>query len=736
MLESATRKVVIAGNPNTGKTTLFNLLTGGRAKVGNYPGITVSRHQGRIRLPGLGHVELVDSPGTYSLSARSADEQIALSAILGNRPTETRDLVIAVVDATQLSRNLYLVLQLIELNLPVVVALNMTDMLERAGQSVDIAELERALGVPVVATTARKGLGIEQLGLAISRVLDDPELGRPGWRWEPEEAGLLEDIAAVGLEIPDSWHRDGPAQRQALALWALLSLDDDDELREVPDALRRVVRQRRSAAANDGRNIDREVIEGRYRWIDAHCATFLHTRDAVVSVTDRIDRVLLHPLLGFFLFLGLMTLVFQSLFTWADPLIGLIESGIGWVQGQVSQLLPDGLPLDLLNDGIIGGVGAFLVFLPQILLLFLFISIMEDTGYMARVAVLMDRIMKAVGLHGRAFVPMLSGFACAVPALMATRNMERHRDRLLTMMVVPLMTCSARLPVYGLLIAAIVPPSDDAPFAQGLLLAAMYLFGTVTALVCAFVLGRTMLRAVPIPLLIELPPYRMPHWPSVVMMMWSQAKAFVIRAGSIILVCSIAMWALLAFPRDPELDVDYAGQMASLDSQLARPDLDPALAERLTGELAQLERAESGARIRQSIAGTLGRVIEPLIEPLGFDWKIGVGVISAFAAREVFVSTMGVVYGMGEVDDDGIPALRERLGRATWPDGRKVFTPLACLSLMIFFALACQCLSTLAVARQETGSWWWPVFMFVYMSVLAWAASFTVFQGGRLLGFS
>jgi ferrous iron transport protein B len=351
---------------------------------------------------------------------------------------------------------------------------------------------------------------------------------------------------------------------------------------------------------------------------------------------------------------------------------------------------------------------------------------MEDTGYMARVAYLMDRIMRSIGLHGRAFVPMLSGFACAVPAVLATRTKERKRDRLLTKMVVPLMTCKSRLPVYGLLIAALYPVNEEKPLAQGLLMVGMYLFSTVIALLCAAVLGRTVLRGPQVPLLLEMPPYRMPHFGSVVRMMWERSRVFVREAGTVILVCTIAMWFLLSFPRDPALDGDYASARVEAQAQ-AGADLD--------ARLAEIDSAERGERLQKSYGGRIGRAMEPGLEPLGFDWEIGVGILGAFAAREVFVSTMAVVYGLGDEEDETSPTLREQVRAQRWPDGRKVFTPLACFSLMAFFALACQCMSTLAVVKRETRTWRWPAFLFLYMTALAWVASFAIYQGGQLIGF-
>jgi ferrous iron transport protein B len=491
----------------------------------------------------------------------------------------------------------------------------------------------------------------------------------------------------------------------------------------------------RAAARDSGRDLDREIIQGRYTWIDDHLSEVVRDRKHPTELTDRVDRVLLHPALGFALFLVLMTVVFQALFTWADPVIGLIENIVGWTGIQVGAALGPGLFTDFVVNGVIEGVGAFVVFLPQILMLFFFIGLMEDTGYMARVAVLMDRLMRSVGLHGRAFVPMLSGYACAVPAIMATRTMERRRDRLLTMMALPLMTCSARLPVYGLLIAAIVPPWQKAGFTQGLLMAAMYLFGTAMALIVAWVLSRTILRASYVPLVIEMPPYRVPHWPSIVRTVLRRGGDFMKTAGTIILICSMVMWVLLSFPKDPSLEGRYEARLQELEQQLSETSSEGARTE-VEEQIAELEATHASSTTRHSYAGRLGRAIEPIIEPLGFDWKIGVGIISAFAAREVFVSTMGVVFGVGEDVDEQSRDLREKIWSDTWPDGRRVFTPLVCLSLMVFFALACQCMSTLAVVRRETGGWGWPALMFVYMSVLAWVASLLVYQGGRLLGFS
>ena len=740
--------IAIAGNPNTGKTTLFNRLTGSSGKVGNYPGITVDRHVGQVDLGDGQKIRAMDVPGTYSLAARSEEERIAIEVIAGlsKREEDRPDAVVVVVDASQLNRNLYLVLQVLELDIPAVVALTMVDVLQKKGEHIDKAALARELGVPVVEVTASSGHGMEELREAIKTSLGAEP---PTPRWIPSDE-IQKWIAPICSALPEEWNAKG-ARCTALSLWALTSLDETDEHLTVSQELRDAAIACRKQAEEAGVAIEQEVIAGRYSWIDQRSDLFHPSGEGRVhEATDKLDKVLLHPLLGFAFFLGTMTIVFQALFSWSDPMIGAVESALGWVGTHVSAFLPEGIFHDLVVEGLIGGVGAVLVFLPQILLLFLFIGVMEDTGYMSRVAFLMDRVMRLVGLHGRAFVPMMSSFACAVPAVMATRTMERKRDRLLTMMVIPLMTCSARLPVYTLLIAVMAMPGEEPPFSQGLLMAGMYLFSTLLALVVAGVLSRTVIKGQKVPLILEMPPYRLPHWPSVLRMLKQRAMVFVRDAGGVILVCSIAMWALLAFPRHADPSPELAamqgrlGQRVELllSSEAGTPGIgaefeDKAGFETSTTELAeQVAKLETSERLAASYGGRLGRTIEPTIEPLGFDWKMGIGIVGAFAAREVFVSTMGVVYGVGEGVDEQSNLLRDRLRREQRPDGSRSYTPLVCFSLLVFFALACQCMTTLAVVYRETAGWRWPAFLFAYTFVLAWVCSFVVYQGGLLLGLS
>jgi len=722
--------VTVCGNANTGKTSIFNRLTGRNQKVGNYPGVTVEKVEAQIELDAKHAAVVCDVPGTCSLSARSAEEQLAILAIAGIPPLEPPDLAVVVVDATQLSRNLYLVLQIIEVGAPAIVALNMVDLLEREGLEIDVAAMERELGIPVVPLCGLTGAGIGDLRRRMVDVLDAPDSGRASRRWAPTGTAVREDIEAIARVLPQEWLRKSPARKTPLAIWALLSISEDDELDYVSPELRRAVTERHADAERQGREIDREIIAARYGWIDDHLEHFLReTAPPRRTLTERIDGVLLHPWVGFALFLLIIGVVFQALFSWSVPAMELVEAGIGTLVAGTRLILPDGLVEDFLVGGVIAGVGSVVVFLPQILLLFFFIGLMEDTGYMSRVAFLMDRLMRAMGLHGRAFVPMLSGFACAVPAILATRTMERRRDRFLTILVVPLMTCSARLPVYTLIIGALFPPSRVFGVlpVQGLLMLAMYVFSTAMALIVAAVLGRTLLRGSSVPLILDMPPYRRPRLRDVVAMMWRRTTVFLREAGGIILVCSMILWVLLSFPRHPTLDTDYEALRSSARNNVTEQALD--------ARLAQIDAQEEGAILRQSYGGRMGRLIEPLLTPLGFDWKIGVGIIGAFAAREVFVSTLGVVYGVGADSDEKSVTLRAQIHNESYEDGRPVYTPLVGLSLMVFFALACQCMSTLAVVRRETRSWRWPLFLFVYMTTLAWIMSFAVYQGGILLGF-
>jgi ferrous iron transport protein B len=696
------KRIVVVGNPNVGKTTLFNLLAHDNARVGNYAGVTVDCRVGRFEAaePGGMSADIIDVPGAYSLSARSREEQIAINAVVGFSGDERPDLALVVVDAGQLVRNLYLVLQIVELGVPCVVALNMMD---EAGDNAPRAEaVSKLFGVPCVATSGRSGEGVDELRRTIREALVSRPSGGVGIAYP---TALRPDVDRVAEALPKSW-RGSVERDRALGRWALTSIDEDDELENIEGGLRERVLDVRKGAV--GRDIDHEIIGARYAFLDEHGPSlFTRGTDAPPArpLSERLDRVLIHPVYGFVVFLILMMVLFQSLFTGSSPAIRLIEWAVSAAQSAAIRYMPPGVFRDLLVQGVLGGVGNVVVFVPQIVLLFLFIGLLEDSGYMARIAYLMDRVMRALGLHGRAFVPMFSGFACAIPAILATRTMERRRDRLLTMLVIPLMTCSARLPVYTLIIAALFPPTRVFGWIpiQGLLMIGMYLFATIVALVAAAVLGRVAVPGRKIPLILELPPYRIPELRPTLRMMWEKARSFLTDAGTTILACTVVLWVLLSYPKPTHVD----------------PGATPT--------------AVAQETIRGSYAGRVGRAIEPAIQPLGFDWKLGVGLIGAFAAREVFVSTMGLVYGEGSVDEDVTP-LRDRMRAETRADGRPAYTPLTGLSLMVFFAIACQCVSTLVTVRRETKSWKWPALLFVYTGVLAWVASFLVYQGGRLVG--
>ena len=719
MSTSATpRRVLLAGNPNAGKTTLFNALSGARASVANYPGVTVDKTTASLKLPGDVPATLVDVPGAYSLSARSPEEQVAVDELL----SEDVAAIVCVVDASALERSLYLPIQLIEAGLPVVVALNMMDIATKDGLTLDLRALSDGLGVPVVGVSATHRRGLTDLLEAISgaiSVIPRPDLSID---YPPAVTDALDKVSqSVATWLPSN---ASPALRRARSLWCLLSVSDD-ELMGVPESVRNAVRL---AVGDGGRVIDEAIIGARYRLASSLVSAATKTEARKEKrLSERIDDVLTHPVSGLVVFAIVMFMVFEALFTWSEPMIGAVETAVSWAQGTAGAMLPAGAVRDLIVHGVVAGVGNVLVFVPQILLLFLFIGFLEDSGYLARVAFVIDRVMSSVGLHGRAFVPLLSGFACAVPAVMATRTIENRRDRLVVMMSLPLMTCSARLPVYVLIIATVFAGSAPRLFGVfntgAVVLFVMYALSVVATLAAAAVLKRTTLSGPRAPFILALPRYRWPDALTLWLGAWRRLKTFLVDAGTIILALTIVLWALLSYPKNEQVETRFAGQRV-VAAQIADPS------ER-TQTMSQIEDAEASAALAHSFAGRLGHAIEPVIKPLGFDWRIGVGIIGAFAAREVFVSTLGIVFGIG--DQEGT-TLRTALQSATHSDGSQLMTPLAGVSLMVFFLFACQCMSTIAVVRRESGSWRWPLIMFAYMSVLAYVASLLVYQVGRALG--
>ncbi|HEX2076911.1 MAG TPA: ferrous iron transport protein B [Longimicrobium sp.] len=696
--------VALIGNPNTGKSTLFNALTGMRQRVGNYSGVTVERVEGRYR-DGDAVVTLIDLPGTYSLSASSPDEEIALAVLTGHAEGIDRpDVAVVVADAANLERNLFLASQVLELGLPTVVALNQVDAAEAAGIRIDAVELTLELGAPVVPTVATRGEGLDVLKGAIRKAVALP---RPERRFDlPAEAAAA--LRPVEQRLTDAGFNPSAAGMEALRLLAVREVGR--HLQEVA-GLEPAVAEARARVEAAGLSPISLEAEARYGWIGEVVQRTVHRAGAAGrTATDRVDAVVLHRVGGPLIFVALMALVFQSIFTWAEPLIGFVEGLFAALGGAVASALPAGDLQSLVVDGVIGGVGSVLVFLPQITILFLFIGILEDTGYMARAAFIMDRFMRSVGLHGRSFIPLLSGYACAVPGIMATRTIESRKDRLATIMVLPLMSCSARIPIYTLLIGSFIPPVAVAGIfnLQGMTLLAMYLLGTITALLVAAVFKSTLLKGQARPMIMELPPYRLPRLRSLALSVWHRAGMFVKRAGTIILALSIVLWALATYPRTEPA---------------------PGLPESQAQE----------AQLAGSALGRMGHAVEPLVRPLGYDWKIGVGILSSFAAREVFVSTMGTIYGVGSDADEGSLTLREKLRNERHAStGAAVYTPLVAVGLMVFYVFALMCMSTVAVVVRETGGGWtgmrWAAFQFAYMLALAYLSALLVYQGGRMLG--
>jgi ferrous iron transport protein B len=699
--------VLLAGNPNSGKTTAFNALTGARAKVGNYPGVTVERRVGKLRLA-PGDVDVVDLPGCYSLCASSPEEQVAMQALMFS---EHPDAVVVLIDAGAIARGLYLATQIIDLGVPTVVALNMMDEARADGIDIDAGELARRLHAEVVPIAAAHGEGMDELRAAIGRAIGAPR--------RHEVAAVPVEAADAVFAVEAALEPGLPAAaRRARAIWALLSVGDD-ELEGISAGARAAVAAARARAAAAGHDLDLALVADRYRAIDAMVARAVRRGPPRRSVSDRIDAVVTHGVWGSLAFVVVLAVIFQALFSWSEPAIAGIEAVVAWAQAQVTAALPAGTLRDLIVQGVIAGVGNVVVFIPQIALLFFFIGILEDSGYLARAAFLIDRLMARVGLHGKAFVPMLSGFACAVPAVMATRTIESRRDRLLTMLVIPFTSCSARLPVFVLVIGTVFAGVTVGPFgAGGLILLGMYLLSLGAALGAAAVLRRTALRGPRPTMVLELPPYRLPVARNLVLGMWRQLRAFLVEAGTVILALTIVLWALLSFPKDGAVRARFEAQRAAAASQEEREALDA---------------AEAGEQLRHSIAGRIGHAMEPALEPLGFDWRIGVGILGAFAAREVFVSTLGTVFDIGDADEESRP-LRDALSEAKKRDGTPLLTWASGLALCVFFVLACQCMSTLAVVRREAGSWRWPIAMFTWMTAVAYLGALITYQLGRLWG--
>ncbi|MBP7147751.1 MAG: ferrous iron transport protein B [Acidobacteria bacterium] len=703
--------VAIVGNPNTGKTTVFNALTGLSQKVGNYPGVTVERISGTLRL-GAAAAELVDLPGTYSLSARSPDELIAVDILLGQQPGEAPvDVVVAVIDASNPERNLFLLSQLLELGRPLVVALNMTDAARRRGLELDARALSERLGVAVVPMRADRGEGVDELRRAIARALEERRVpAAPEIPFPPE---YRERLARLTAHL---FARRAEIGREVSRVEAMRLLAEPGGAAE-----RRIARQlgagwRGRHDGPEGRPAGALEADARYRWAHELISGTTVRRERVGrSLSERVDALLTHRVFGLLALVATLGLVFQAIYAGAAPAMDLIGAGFDRLAALVSSAMDPGPLRSLLVDGVIGGAGMVVTFLPQILVLFFFLSVLEDCGYMARVAFLVDRLFAWAGLSGKSAFALLSSFACAVPGVMAARTIEHRRDRLATILIAPLMSCSARLPVYVLMIGAFVPDRyvlGGVVSVRALCLLAAHLVGLAVAVPILWVLRRTILRGPAAPFVMELPEYRWPSWLSVLDRLQIRARAFVVRAGTVIVALAIVVWALAYFPRPAAIHENYEALRAAAASAEEREALD---------------RQEASAYLRQSVIGRAGHAIEPLVRPLGWDWRIGMAVIASFPAREVVIATLGTIFGMGEGGDAGA-ALAGQLAEARRPDGAPLFTMPVALSLVVFFALCCQCAATLAVIRRESGSWGWAAFTFGYMTVLAYAGALLTYH--------
>ncbi len=737
---AANRRVALIGNPNVGKTTVFNILTGMRQKVGNYPGVTVEKKVGR--LAGKDAIDIIDLPGSYSLSPKSLDERIAYDVLMGHVEGEDApDLAVCVVDASNLERNLYLVTQVIDVGLPVIVALNMTDAAEEAGLQIDVPGLQEALGVPVIPMVASQNEGLGKLKYQMRKEELPPRATR---QWS-----IMPVVDVVLPELMEAL--EGKVEKKGRFIEALQCLTNDTMLESWENrapVFHAHVLETREMLEEQKAPFRQAEIMGRYGWLSPLVArvTTRKIDPSQRTLSDKIDAVLTHRIAGPLLFGLLLLLIFEAVFSWAEPAMDLIELGVVNLGSGVRTVFPEGLVTDLVVDGMITGVGNVAVFLPQILLLFFFLGLMEDTGYMARSAFIMDRLMSRVGLSGGSVVPLLSSFACAIPGIMAARTLANPRDRLITILVAPLMSCSARLPVYTLFIAAFLPTGTILGLFsfQGVAMFSMYLLGTVMAFVAAFVLRRIVFKGESSFFAMELPPYRMPRFRQIFWRMIDRSKAFVVRAGKIIFGMSIILWILARFPvsdADPGLaaqraDADQRAESSRVEmvaSGMSEEDALSAVETEMADEYYTLDAAEAGYQIEHSFIGMLGHGLEPIMRPLGFDWKISAGIVSAFAAREVIISALATIYSVGDVDEDS-PLLRDKLKADTYEDGSPVYTPLVAVSLLVFFVLALQCMSTLAIARRETNTWKWPAVMWLYMTGLAYLFSLVIYQGGMALG--
>lgn len=692
------------GNPNTGKSTLFNALTGLKQKVANYPGVTVEKHTGEVTLPS-GKAVIVDLPGAYSLAARSPDELLATDVLLGRMPDLGRpDAVLAVADAANLERNLFLVTQVLELGLPVVLAVNMLDVASARGIEIDVEKLSKRLGVKAVPVVASQGQGLDALLLAIDETLTHPQASAfcafPAVKEAARQLALELDRGIHPYEVERALVDAGGYAEKRLAG------------RIKQNVLPRLEAIRSSLCPQEP--LAMQEARARYGWIRQALQGVVRKKDIPPSFSDRLDKVLAHPLWGIPFFVLVMAMVFQAVFSLAPPLSDAIDGLFSWLSQGILHALPSGALSSFLADGVIGGVGSVLTFLPQIVILFAFLILLEDSGYMARAAFLMDRPMRAAGLSGHAFIPLMSCFACAVPGIMGTRVIAQGQDRLVTILAAPFLTCSARLPVYTLFISAFIAPKELLGFlnVQGLVLLGLYALGIFGALGTALLIRRVFLRAPVFPLILELPPYRAPRWKDLALHLKERSGAFLTRAGTTIFAVVVAVWALAYFPRPPEnaFAQERALALAITDTQ-ARSDA-----------LSAIEERQAQAHLARSVLGRLGHALEPLVQPLGWDGRLATAVLASFPAREIVVAALGTIYGVAGAEDESQP-LALRLQEARNPQGQRLFTLPVVLGFLVFYAFCLQCAATLVTMAKETGSLIWPLFAWIYMTALGYAGA-------------
>lgn len=696
--------IALVGNPNCGKSSLFNALTGLNQKVGNFPGVTVDKKTGLLRLKNGPAAHVIDLPGTYSLYPKSADEYVAYDVLLNTSGKDRPDLIVIIADASSLKRNLLLCTQIMDLKIPVVIALSMLDIARSKGITIDIRELERQIGVPVLGINPRKNKGIDEL----KKIISDEQ----SRKFQPADDFI--DIES----ITGNWINDIRHICQLKSNYAALHIACNyQELPFINAAARIQIGAILGEAGFHKSKVQAEEVLSRYRRINEILQKCVvedsPLKKAVIS--DRLDKTLLHPLWGNLILLGVLFLLFQSIFWLSEYPMDWVETGFSWISGWLTDTLPAGFVSDLLVNGLVAGISGIAVFIPQIMILFGLITILEDSGYMARVSFLSDRLMRSVGLNGRSVMPLISGMACAVPAIMAARTIQNRKERLITILVTPLMSCSARLPVYTILIGLVVP---DRTFwgifnLQGLVLMWLYLLGFAMALVVSRVMSLIIKVKEKTYFLMELPVYRAPRWKNVGITMVEKAKVFVRDAGKVILVISLLLWVLSTF--------GPPGRMKELDARYAT------LIRMNPTRAAEYNQALATERLEHSYAGIMGHAIEPAIAPLGYDWKIGIALITSFAAREVFVGTMATLYSVGN-SDNADASLREKLAEARRPDGSPVYTVATGVSLLIFYVFAMQCMSTLAIVKRETGKWKYPVIQFAYMFALAYLGAFIAFR--------